>query len=123
MRPGRPARDERGAAVVVGIALSGLLLVVASASVGSVGIVLAHRRAQAAADLAALAGAGALQHGADPCMAARAIAARNRAVLTRCRVDGASVLVATAVALPRALGSGTIPARSRAGPVSALTEN
>jgi secretion/DNA translocation related TadE-like protein len=123
MRPRRGARDERGAAVVVGIALTGLLLVVASVCAGSVAIVVAHRRAQAAADLAALAGAGALQRGADPCVAARAIAVRDRAVLTDCLVDGVSVVVATVVVLPRALGGGDVPARSRAGPVTALPEN
>jgi secretion/DNA translocation related TadE-like protein len=123
MRQGGAARDERGAAVVVGVALTGLLLVLASACVGSVAIVLAHRGAQASADLAALAGAGALQRGAEPCVAARAIAARDQAALTRCLVDGSTVVVATAVALPRALGGGTVPARSRAGPVTALPEN
>ena len=117
------ARDQRGAAVVVGLALTGVLLVVTTACVGSAAIVLAHRRAQVAADLAALAGAGALQRGAAPCGVARTIAARHGAALTGCLVDGVTVVVATAVVLPPALGGGETPARSRAGPVAMLPES
>ena len=111
------ARDERGAATVVALGLVGVLLVVAAVSVGTIAIVLAHRRAQVAADLASLAGAGALQAGADPCAAAERIADRQRATVTRCVVDGLSVVVATAVDLPAALGGASMPARARAGPV------
>ena len=110
------ARDDRGAAVVVVIGLVAVLVFVAAVSVGTVAIVLAHRRAQVAADLASLAGAAALQRGADPCTAAASIAARHDAVLTRCVTEGPTVLVATAVRLPAALGGQDTPARARAGP-------
>jgi secretion/DNA translocation related TadE-like protein len=113
------SRDERGAAVVVAISLVAVLVFVAVISVGTVGIVLAHRRAQAAADLAALAAAGALQGGGDPCAAAATIAGRHGAAVTRCMVDGLTVVVATAVELPPALGGGEVPARARAGPLLA----
>jgi secretion/DNA translocation related TadE-like protein len=113
----RRCRDERGVAVVVGIGLVGMLVLVTALSVGTVAIVLAHRRAQVAADLASLAGAAALQRGADPCTAAGTIAGRQQAELTRCVVDGSTVAVATAVSLPLALGGGDLPARARAGPV------
>jgi len=112
----RRSRDESGAAVVVAISLVAVLVFVAAISAGTVGIVLAHRRAQAAADLAALAAAGALQRGGDPCAAAAMIAGRHDAEVTRCTVDAPSVVVATAVALPAALGGSHLPAQARAGP-------
>jgi len=109
-------RDERGAAVVVVVGLAGLLVLVAAVSAGTVAIVLAHRRAQVAADLGALAAAAALQRGSDPCAAATQIAGRHDAELTRCVVDGPSVVVATAVTLVPALGGVDVSARARAGP-------
>jgi secretion/DNA translocation related TadE-like protein len=115
-RPRR--RDERGAAVVVAVALTGLLLFVAVVSVGTVAIVLAHRRAQTAADLAALAAAAALQRGGDACATATLIAGRHDAAVTGCTIQGLTVLVATSVALPTALGGDDVPARARAGPAS-----
>lgn len=118
MTPSRP-RDERGAAVVVAIGLCGLIVVVAAIAVGAVAIVLAHRRAQVAADLASLAGASALQHGADPCVAVTRIAGRHAARVTECVVDGLSVVATIAVDLPVALGGGPVVGRSRAGPALA----
>lgn len=117
MRPRRPRRDERGAAVVVGLSLVAILVLVALAGVGTAAIVLAHRRVQVAADLAALAAAGALQWGGDPCGAAGEIAGRHATALTRCRVEGSSVLVATTIVLPALLGGREVRARARAGPV------
>lgn len=117
----RPARrDERGAAVVVGVGVIAVLVLVAMVGVGVVGIVLAHRRAQTAADLGSLAGAAALQRGADPCMAAGMVVGRQHATVTRCVVDGTSVTLATAVDLPTSLGGGAVLARARAGPASLL---
>jgi secretion/DNA translocation related TadE-like protein len=117
-RPVLRARDERGAGVVVGIGLLAVLLFVAAVSVGTVAIVLAHRRAQVAADLAALAGAAALQRGDEPCAAVNRIADRHRVTVTRCRVAGLTVDVATAVELPVALGGADVAARARAGPAT-----
>ena len=109
-------RDDRGAATAMAVALVGLLVAVAAISVGTVGIVIAHRRAQVAADLASLAGATALQRGVDPCAEASLIAGRHGAVVTRCLVDGSTLLVATSVVLPAALGGEEVRARARAGP-------
>jgi secretion/DNA translocation related TadE-like protein len=111
------ARDDQGAATVLVVGLVALLVFVAMVSTGAIAIVLAHRRAQVAADLGSLAGAGALQRGADPCAAATRIVLRHRAALTSCVVDGLAVVVDTAVTLPSALGGADLPARSRAGPV------
>ena len=110
------SRDESGVAVVVAISLVAVLVFVAAISAGTVGVVLAHRRAQAAADLAALAAAATLQRGGDPCAAASRIAGRHDAAVTRCTVDAPSVVVATAVELPAALGGREVAARARAGP-------
>jgi secretion/DNA translocation related TadE-like protein len=89
------------------------------AALGVVGaMVVAHRRAQAAADLAALAGAGALARGVDPCASAAAVAEANDATLTACTVAGAQVRLVVTVAGPRGLGqTGDLTARARAGPV------
>ncbi len=110
-------RGESGAATVVAIALLGVLVTVTVAVGGGVGVVAGHRRAQAAADLAALAGATTLQDGGDGCAHAAHIAARNAARLASCEVDGWSVTltVVTSVHVPG--GEITLGARGRAGPV------
>lgn len=113
---GRP-RDERGVAVVVALGLLAVLVFVAAVSAGTVGVVVTHRRAQAAADLAALAGAAALQRGEDPCLAATRIARRHDARLGHCLVEGQTLAVTTTVALPSVLGGRLVPARARAGPM------
>lgn len=117
MSRGSRSRDERGVATVVAIGLVGVLVLVAGACAAVTVLVLSHRRAQVAADLAALAGAAALQRGADPCAAAATIAQRQDARLSRCDVDGADVVVVTGVRVVRALGGTELPARARAGPV------
>ncbi|MBM0123816.1 Rv3654c family TadE-like protein [Pimelobacter simplex] len=114
------SRSERGAATVLAVTLAGVLLLVGAAT-GVVGaIVVAHRRAQAAADLAALAGAVAVGHsGRDPCAAAAGVAQANGAVLATCQVDGADVLVEVRVGGPRWLGQDQdLMAAARAGPAS-----
>ena len=113
----RRCRDERGAATVVAIGLVGVLTFVTAACVGAAALVLAHRRAQVAADLAALAGASALQRGADPCAAAGTIAERQDVRLHGCLVEGEEVVVVTGVRVSPALGGAELPARARAGPV------
>lgn len=123
MRRERPTPDERGAAVVVALALVAVLVLVAGVCVGTVAIVLAHRRAQVAADLSSLAAAGALQRGEDACGAATLIAGRHGAVVRGCSIEGGTVLVTTAVALPPALGGEQAAARARAGPVSTPDRN
>ena len=69
----------------------GLVLLVAAALV-QVGLVIAAKhRAQAAADLAALAGSAASLRGDDGCVAARTVARRNGADIPSCRADLAVV--------------------------------
>lgn len=109
---------EQGAATVVAVGLVGVLVLVTALCLAVVVLVLAHRKAQVAADLAALAGASALQSGADPCAAAERIAVRQDARLIRCVVEGADVVVAAGVRVDVALGGTELPARARAGPLT-----
>lgn len=111
---------ERGAATVLATAMLGVLLLVGAALGVVVAMVADHRRAQAAADLAALAGAdemgGAGGVGAA-CGAAGRVATLNDALLESCTVAGADVLVTVRVVGPRWLGqSHDLTARARAGP-------
>ena len=98
------------------------------AVIGVVTLVLAHvgaalverREAQSAADLAAVAGAAALQRGEDGCARAAAIAGRNEAELVGCAVSGSRITVRVRrhVEVP-ILGELPVTARARAGPVQA----
>lgn len=96
-------------ALVLMLTVSGLVL--ASA-------VLASHRARSAADLAALAGAGALMRGEPPvaaCQSAAAVAAANHGRVQRCTAVGAEVRLT--IAVPAGMrGVGVATARSRAGP-------
>lgn len=108
---------ERGAATVVVTACLGVLLLVGCALAVVAAMVTAHRAAQAAADLAALAGATSARDGGDPCSAAGAVAADNGGRLVGCDVDGAEVTVRVEVPGPRWLGQPyDLTAAARAGP-------
>jgi secretion/DNA translocation related TadE-like protein len=94
-----------------------VLLLLGSALGVVAAMVRAHRVAQAAADLSALAGAGAAQQGRPPCDVADRVARDNGAVLVACQPDGATVLVTVSVEGPRWLGQvGDLSGRARAGP-------
>jgi secretion/DNA translocation related TadE-like protein len=112
-------RSETGLASILAVAMTGLLLCLTVAVMCGVAVVGAHRQAESAADLAALAGAGGVQRGADPCGRAAAVALRNHARLQRCEVQGwdVSVVVVADARLP--IGRVQLPARARAGPVQA----
>jgi secretion/DNA translocation related TadE-like protein len=87
-----------------------MALGVAAAMVGD------HRRAQGAADLAALAGASALADGGDPCAAAERVAAENGASLTGCAPAARDVRVTVVVPGPRWLaGYRDLEGQARAG--------
>ena len=81
------------------------------------GLVTAQRRAQAAADLAALAGATAVPRGADGCAEAARISAANDAVLDACSILAGEVSVQVAVPGPAWPGRRVrVMAEARAGP-------
>ena len=113
--------DDRGSATIWVLALAGVLLSLGAAAV-LVGVAVAGRhRAEAAADLAALAAASqAVAGAADPCAAATAIASVNGAVLESCSVHPdavAEVRVSVSVTIGP-LGRRQASARARAGPAA-----
>lgn len=118
---GRPGRDEGGFATITAVAI---LLVVTTvlALIGYLGsAVIARHRAQSAADLAALAAAGALVAGnGDPCEVAAELAARQDGgpSVASCEVAGMDVVVTVVVRVTLGdLGLRDAVARARAGPV------
>jgi secretion/DNA translocation related TadE-like protein len=116
---GRAERDERGGATVFVVACLGVLLLVGAALGVAAAAIAAHRTAQAAADLAALAAAADLADGGAGCPAGAVVAAANRAEQTACRVDGDEVVLDVVVDGPSWLGwTGDLTARARAGPSS-----
>jgi secretion/DNA translocation related TadE-like protein len=110
-------REERGSATPFAIACLGLLVLLAAGLGVVAAMVHAHRRAQSAADLGALAAAQALAAGADGCAAGGRVAGANGADLTSCRVTGREVRLRVEVTGPRWLGqSADLTAEARAGP-------
>jgi secretion/DNA translocation related TadE-like protein len=98
--------------------LVGLLGVVAAVVAVVGGAVADQRRAASAADLAALAGAQAVQHGGDGCRAADAVARRNGASVASCRLEGEVVVLRVTGPARSFLGRRVRAASSaRAGPV------
>lgn len=98
--------------------LGAAVLAVAVVSVAT-GVALAHARADAAADLAVLAGAGQLSQGADThaaCSRARDVAARNGATVTGCVAQGRSLLVTVAVDAVVVGAPARVLSVARAGP-------
>lgn len=87
------SRGERGAGSMLVLVMVGILATVTLALGVVAGMVKAHRVAQSAADLGALAGASALARGFDACLAAEVQVAANGADLVSCEVRGADVLV------------------------------
>ena len=111
-------RPEDGAGTVLAVAMLGVVVTVTVAAGGVVGVIASHRAAQSAADLAALAGAAALQDGGDACQQAALVAQRNHARLRRCQVQEWNVAVVVAADTARLPGGVLdLEARGRAGPV------
>jgi len=99
------------------LAMAGVLMFVLVGLSAVSGLVTAQRRAQAAADLAALAGATAAARGVDGCEAAGRISADNGATLETCSAMSREVRVQVAVAGPAWSGRrARVWAEARAGP-------
>jgi secretion/DNA translocation related TadE-like protein len=110
-------RGQGGSITVLAVAMAAVLLFVGGGLAMAVGLVSAHRSAESAADLAALAGARGLEVAGDGCAAASRIAAANEARLTSCHVDGRDVVVSVTVSGPQWLGlHADLAAEARAGP-------
>ena len=114
-------RGERGAATVAAcLALTALLTV--TLLMGEIGaVIVARHRAQAAADLGALAAAGALSTGpGDACAQARDIGQRMRVRVHTCAVaDWDVTVVAEITASLGPFGARVVRATARAGPADA----
>lgn len=109
---GPSAEGERGSATVLVLGVVAVVLCLTVALAGLARAANLRGAAQAAADLAALAGAQSLVAGGDPCAVAAEVARANGAELESCRpLPGAHVEVSTRKAEARA--------RARAGPVEA----
>lgn len=115
---------ERGSGTVLAVASLGVLLLCLVGGLTVTAAVQAAHTARAAADLAALAAAAAVQQGSPgpaACLQAGQLAASNGAVLVSCSADAAgrvSIEVGAAVASPLpALALGSARARARAGTV------
>lgn len=116
-RTGRRPRGEGGAATVLVLAMAGVLMFVLVGLSAASGLVTAQRRAQAAADLVALAGASAIADGADGCAAAARISAANGAALDTCSTAAREVRVEVSVPGPQWPGRRVrVSAEARAGP-------
>ena len=107
-------RPEHGGATVLVVAMAGVLLAVTGGLAAVGGLVTAQRRAQAAADLAALAAA---TEPAAACVEAARTASANDATLVGCRVAGQEVTVVVAVPGPAVpWRTVRVTAEARAGP-------
>ena len=116
----RPRRGERGSGTLLMMAAGLLVLVCGLAVVLWCAVSTAHHRATAAADLAALSGAQAIQSDGDPCATAQRIAGRQGASLDACTVHGEEVLVVAGVPVELgALGRPVVRSTARAGPIQA----
>jgi secretion/DNA translocation related TadE-like protein len=114
----RSRADERGSATLLMMAAGLLVLVCGMAVVLWSAVSTAHHRAAAAADLAALSGAQAIQSDGDPCAAALRIAGKQGASLDACTVYGEEVLVVAGVrAELGSLGRPVVRSTARAGTV------
>lgn len=112
-------RCERGVATVLSLGMVVLLLMAVLVTGVAIQVVAASHAAAAAADLGALAGAGAARHGHEPCAAATEAVAANGAELVECRVHGLDVVVTTSVRTEPVLGLWWQPESSaRAGPAN-----
>jgi secretion/DNA translocation related TadE-like protein len=119
IQEGGGAGHDIGSATVWSLALALAVLTLVWAATLVALAVGARHRAEAAADLAALAGAAAARDGRDGCAAAAQIATANDAQLEACQwaADG-SLVVGVAVRVPPALSrwtSGPVTVQARAG--------
>ena len=110
-------RGARGSASLFAVSCLTVLLLLGAALGVVAALVHAHRAAQSAADLAALAAATAIGRDTDPCAAGAATATANGARLVGCSVVGEEATVRVQVTGPHWLGqTADLSAAARAGP-------
>ena len=114
------SRSDDGVGTVLALCMSGVLLTVGWVVAGVVAMAATQHRAAAAADLSALAGAGAYQQGHSACEAAAEVAVANDARLVGCDDNAGVVRVKVAAESAVLLGRRWESVRrARAGPVGA----
>ncbi|RKS75355.1 secretion/DNA translocation related TadE-like protein [Motilibacter peucedani] len=112
-RPAPAGRRDEGFATVLAVAVLGVLLAVTGSALLVAAAATARHRAATAADLSALAGAGA-PLGADACALAARVAADNGAAVATCDQEaGGAVRVTVSVPVP--LLGRAVTAVARAG--------
>lgn len=111
-------RDEGSATVLA--CFCAMALVVTTGLVLHFGAAAqARQRAETAADMGALAGAGEILRGVDAaCAAAATVVSANRGTVQNCFADGADVLVEAQVKVRLGPLTGTAVGRARAGPIA-----
>ncbi|WP_158862572.1 Rv3654c family TadE-like protein [Leifsonia sp. AG29] len=109
-----PRQRDQGSGSVLAIMCVACVAALLSVLLGAAGVLLTHRRAVAAAELAALAGAEVAvgRVAGSICEAADRVASSAGAVVDRCDVDGLVVTVTATVGSGALRTSGT----ARAGP-------
>jgi len=113
--------SDRGVGTALALSMCGVLLTVGYVVTGVVAMAATQHRAAAAADLSALAGAGAAQRRHPACDAADEVADANGARLVSCEDDAGVVTVEVAAASPPLLGRRWESVRTaRAGPAEAV---
>jgi secretion/DNA translocation related TadE-like protein len=114
--------EERGSGTMLMVGVLGVLLALGAAATLAAGYVAAAHKARAAADLAALSAAVAIEAGADGCAVARRVATDNDTRLSACdRVgDQIDFVVSVEVVRPVRTGVPGLPAQvtaaAHAGP-------
>lgn len=108
------ARDDRGSASVLAVALLAALLMATAAAIGACALLAEKQHVSAAADAAALAAADTASGLASgfPCGQAQRAATLNGARLAQCDIDGADAVVSATASI----GGVPILVRARAGP-------
>ena len=109
-------RSQSGSATVLAMTAVGCLLAATWLVLVMAGLVVGQRRVEAAADLAALAGATAAGAGRPACPAAAAVAVANGSTLGVCRVQGRVVRLEAMLEPALLPGRATLRAQARAGP-------
>ena len=82
---------ERGSASVLMVGVMAVVVTLTSAALVIAGYATGYHRARAAADLSALSGAAAFEHGRDACAQARQTARQNGARVDRCGLVGDAI--------------------------------
>ncbi|WP_157430316.1 Rv3654c family TadE-like protein [Actinomadura macra] len=111
---------DRGAGTLWVLAFTAIIWLGGVTAMAIGGVRAARHRGDAAADLAALAGAARVPDGAGvACASARSIAAESGARLMRCAIEGRviDVSVTLTVRVPLGIDAVRVVSRARAGPV------